>query len=120
MSTFSEPTAGVSLQRAIDLESGTALTETERELLTGRSGHPLTWQAYHSLADHHRFLDFIAANYVGLCEAFSIGHSTEGRDLKGIKCGLGKSEEAKKEIWIDGGKLLQTCKKAGAVGMVCQ
>ena len=82
------------------------MSDTERELLVGRSGHPLTWLAYHPLADHHQYLDYIAQNYQGLCSTFQIGNSTEGRDLKGIKCGLGHLEQSTKKngVFIDGGK----------------
>ncbi|XP_043237769.1 carboxypeptidase B-like [Amphibalanus amphitrite] len=85
------------VQAAVEEESP-VMSDTERELLVGRSGHPLTWTAYHSADDHHQYMDFIEQNYKGLCETFSIGTSTEGRDLRGVKCGLGK-----REVWIDGG-----------------
>ncbi|KAF0289369.1 Carboxypeptidase B [Amphibalanus amphitrite] len=66
--------------------------------LTARSAFSLTWRKYHRLADHHQYLDFVADSYSRLCQTFSIGRSSEGRDIKGIKCGKGK-----REIWIDGG-----------------
>ncbi|XP_037081839.1 carboxypeptidase B-like [Pollicipes pollicipes] len=68
------------------------------ELLEGRQGYQLTWKAYHRLAVHHQYMDYVEHEYRGLCSTFSIGISTEGRNVKGIRCGLGE-----REIWIDGG-----------------
>ena len=61
--------------------------------------HRLTWTAYHPLSVHHQYLEYVAEEHPTLCQTLSIGSSSEGRDLKVIKCGTGS-----REIWIDGGR----------------
>ncbi|XP_043247201.1 carboxypeptidase A4-like [Amphibalanus amphitrite] len=87
------------VQEAIKRENPSDLLQPRLQVRQSlQQGHPLTWRKYHRLADHHQYLDFVALRYGDLCETFSIGTSTEGRDIKGVKCGRGK-----REIWIDGG-----------------
>ncbi|XP_043237768.1 carboxypeptidase B-like [Amphibalanus amphitrite] len=87
------------VQEAIKRENPSDLLQPRLQVRQSlQQGHPLTWRKYHRLADHHQYLDFVALRYGDLCETFSIGTSTEGRDIRGVKCGRGK-----REIWIDGG-----------------
>lgn len=69
--------------------------------LVNRNGLPMTWQAYHRLADIHKYLDFIAKNNPDLVSTQIIGYSRERRPLKIVR--ISNNQAGNKAIWIDGG-----------------
>ncbi|XP_050297839.1 carboxypeptidase B-like [Anthonomus grandis grandis] len=84
------------LQKAIDEENPPPEKEEEN-----RNGHPLTWQSYHRVNDHHSYLDFLADQYPDLVKLQTIGSSVNGRPIKVIKISNGRA--GNKAIWVDGG-----------------
>lgn len=69
--------------------------------LVNRNGLPMTWQAYHRLADIHKYLDFMAKNNPDLVSTQIIGYSRDGRPLKIVR--ISNNQRGNKAIWIDGG-----------------
>ena len=65
------------------------------------TGHRLTWQAYHRLADIHGYLDYVGQTYPDVASVGVLGSSVEGRPLKYIKISSGVPNA--KAFWIDGG-----------------
>lgn len=57
---------------------------------------------YQSLREIHQFLDDLNSTYPEITEIYSVGNSSEKKDLKAIKIGK-KSNKEKPIIWIDGG-----------------
>ena len=64
------------------------------------SGHRMTWQSYHRLADIYGYLDYLAQTYPQLVSVQTIGSSVEGRPLKVLKI---SGEPGSPAIWVDGG-----------------
>ena len=69
-----------------------------REHGSTRQGHQLTWTAYHRLADHYQYMEYVAHTHPQLCRSLSIGTSSQGRELRIVQCGTGA-----RGVWIDGG-----------------
>ena len=76
-----------------------------------RSGHSLTWTAYHSLGDIYSFLDYLENNY-DFVSTDSIGKSSEGKKMRIAKVCKGGCG-SKKAVWIDAGIHARfVCKKS--------
>lgn len=65
------------------------------------TGHPMTWTAYHRLADINLYLDYLAKSYPNLCSVRDIGRSTENRPLKVLRISNGNPNN--KAVWSDAG-----------------
>lgn len=64
-------------------------------------GHPMTWDAYHRLANIYTYMDYLTRTYPSLCSQKEIGKSHEGRSLKVLKISDGKPTN--KAVWVDAG-----------------
>lgn len=50
-----------------------------------RSGSGMHWRDYHSLESIYAFMREIRARYPNICRLYTIGQTTEGRDLKVLR-----------------------------------
>lgn len=73
------------------------------------SGHRMTWQYYHRLADIHGYLDYLTQTYPNIVSVQTIGNSVQGKPLKVVKVSSG--EPNSKSIWIDGGNWIYVVEK---------
>ncbi|XP_077990830.1 carboxypeptidase B-like [Glandiceps talaboti] len=62
------------------------------------------YYVYHTYEELMDWIDLVVATYPDLAEAFSIGLSHEGRDLKALKIGadLGGHDSEKHSVWFNG------------------
>lgn len=88
-------TAILDIQAAIDVEN------VEAEGVAGFRGRcsttGMSWSKYHSYATISSFIDCLGEQY-SEAKVHSIGHSTEGREIKVVEVGRGA-----RKIWVDGG-----------------
>jgi len=88
-----------SLSYKVHIADVEALVQEERR--TNRASVHMEWTSYQRVNTIHTFIDEIAAEFPTYANVFSIGRSTQGRDMKVIKVGsLGVN---KPSIWVDAG-----------------